>query len=74
MKSSVEGLSNILKQQRDFFSITWFAERAGVSWTQAKLLLFQLMAEGIVDGQEIPRRGWIFRAKLTQAQIAVNPS
>lgn len=60
---NVREVAGVLKKADGYFSITWFAEKTGVSWTQAKLVLFRLMAKGLVDGQELPHRGWIFRAK-----------
>jgi DNA-binding GntR family transcriptional regulator len=71
MALNIRELTQVAKEADGFFSITWFAEKAGVSWTQAKLILFRLMAQGLVDGQEILHRGWIFRAKTKAQEISV---
>lgn len=63
-------LLELLTQTDGYVSITYVAGKLHISWPFAKMLLLRLMAEGKVEGEEIARRGWIFRSKkLTEPQV-----
>jgi hypothetical protein len=57
----------------DFVSITYVAEKLPVSWDHAKMRLLQLLATGKVEGQKVPRHGWIFRLKQPKQSVTVAP-
>jgi Fic family protein len=61
-------IQTTVKQQKGWFTIGAISNQADVNWATARAYLLQLLAKGLIEGEELPIRGWIFRSK--QPEIA----
>lgn len=55
-----------MKEQKGWFTIGAISNQADVNWATARAYLLQLLAKGLIEGEELPIRGWIFRSKVSE--------